>query len=50
MLGILWLFYDNNRDVKKGEGSKQLINLWSFPDLRDVVLTLTPVILRTSNP
>jgi len=27
MLGILKLFYNNNGDIKKGEGSKQSINL-----------------------
>ena len=49
MLGMLELFYNNNGDIKKGEESKQPIDLWSFPDLRDIVLTLTPTILRNGD-
>jgi len=50
MLEILKPFYNNNRDIKKGEGSKQPINLQSFSNLRNAVPTLTPIILRTNNP
>jgi len=49
MLGILKLFYNNNRDIKKREGSKQPINLWSFFNPKDIILILTPVILKTNN-
>ena len=50
MWEILRLFYNNNGDIKKRERSKEPIDLWSFPDLGDAILTLTPIILRTSNP
>jgi len=49
MLGILKLFYNNNEDIKKGEENKQLIDLRNFPNLGNVVLTLTPIILRTGD-
>jgi len=47
---MLGLFYNDNRDVKKGEGSKQPIDLRSFPDLGDAVITPTPIILKTGDP
>jgi len=50
MSGMLGLFYNNNRDIKQGEGSKQPINLRNFPNPGDTVLTLTPVTLKTNNP
>ena len=37
ILGMLGLFYNNS-----GEGSRQPIDLWSFPDLEDAVPDLTP--------
>jgi len=47
---MLGPFYNNNRDIKKGKKSKQPIDLQSFPNPGDAVPTLTPAILRTSNP
>ena len=41
---MLGLFYNNSR-----EGSKQPINLRSFPNLGDAVLDLTSVTSRTNN-
>ena len=49
MLEILGPFYNNNGDIKKGEGSKQFIDLRSFPDLEDIVLTPTLIILKIGN-
>jgi len=48
--GILGLFYDNSEGVKKGEESKQPVELQSSPKLGDMILTLTPVILGADNP
>ncbi len=42
---MLGLFYKDRR-----EGSRQPIDLRSFPNLEDVVLDLTPVMSRTNNP
>ena len=44
ILGILGLFYNNS-----GEGSRQPINLQSFPNLEDAVLDPTPIASRTDN-
>ena len=44
ILGMLGLFYNNS-----GEGSRQPINLQSFPNLEDAVLDLTPTASRTNN-
>jgi hypothetical protein len=44
ILGMLGLFYNNGR-----EGSRQPINLRSFPNLEDTVLDLTPITSRTNN-
>ena len=41
---MLGLFYNNG-----GEGSRQPINLQSFPNLEDAVLDLTPIISKTDN-
>ena len=41
---MLGLFYNNS-----GEGSRQSINLQSFPNLEDAVLDLTPITSRTNN-
>ena len=42
--GMLGPFYDNS-----GEGSRQPINLQSFPNLEDAVPNLTPIASRTNN-
>ena len=44
ILGMLGLFYSNS-----GEGSRQPIDLRSFPNLEDIVLDPTPVTSRTNN-
>ena len=41
---MLGLFYNNS-----GEGSRQPINLQSFPNLEDAVLDLTPVTSKANN-
>jgi hypothetical protein len=41
---MLGLFYNNSK-----EGSRQSINLQSFPNLEDAVLDLTPTTSRTDN-
>ena len=41
---MLGPFYNNSR-----EGSRQPINLQSFPNLEDAVLDLTPIASRTDN-
>ena len=41
---MLGLFYNNS-----GEGSRQPINLQSFPNLEDAVLNLTPATSKTNN-
>jgi len=46
MLGILGLFYNNNKSVKKGEGSRQPVDLRSFFNLKHVILNL---IFKTNN-
>jgi len=48
--GILGLFYNNSKGVKKGEESKQPVKLQSSPKLGDAILTLTPIILGANNP
>ena len=50
LLGILGLFYNNNKGTKKGEESKQFIKLRSSPKLRSAILTLTPITLGINNP
>jgi len=45
LLGILGLFYNNNKGIKKGGESKQPVKLQSSFKLRHIILTLTPVIL-----
>ena len=45
ILGILGPFYKKSR-----EGSRQPIDLQSFPNLEDTVLDSTPAISRTNNP
>jgi len=50
MLKILGLFYNNNRDIKKGKRSKQSIDLQSFPNLENAVPIPTPTTLKTGNP
>jgi len=47
MLEILGLFYNNNKSIKKGEGSRQPISLQSFPNLRQIILNL---IFKIDNP
>jgi len=49
LLRILGLFYNDTKDTKKGEESKQPIKLRSFFKLRHIILTLTPAILRIDN-
>jgi len=49
LLGILGLFYNNNKGAKKEEESKQLIKLWNSFKLKYIILTLTPIILGTNN-
>jgi len=49
LLGILGPFYDNSEGARKGEESKQPIKPRVSPELGDVILTLTPVILGTDN-
>jgi hypothetical protein len=44
ILGMLGLFYNNSK-----EGSRQPVNLQSFPNLEDMVLDLTPTTSRTDN-
>jgi hypothetical protein len=44
ILGILGLFYNDSE-----EGSRQPINLRSFPNLEDAVLDPTPTTSRTNN-
>jgi hypothetical protein len=44
ILGMLGPFYNNSE-----EGSRQPINLQSFPNLKDAVLDLTPATSRTNN-
>jgi hypothetical protein len=44
ILGMLGLFYNNS-----GEGSKQPVNLRSFPDLGDTVPDPTPIMSRTND-
>ena len=44
ILGMLGPFYNNS-----GEGSRQPINLRSFPNLEDAVLDLTPITSKTDN-
>ena len=41
---MLGPFYNNGE-----EGSRQPINLQSFPNLEDAVLDLTPTMFRTDN-
>ena len=45
LLGILGLFYNNNKGIKKGEESKQPVELRNFFKLGHTILTLTLVIL-----
>ena len=47
--GMWGLFYNNNKSIKKGEKSKQLVKPQSSPKLGDVILTLTLVILKIDN-
>ena len=44
ILEMLGLFYINS-----GEGSRQPINLRSFPNLEDMVLDPTPITSKTNN-
>jgi len=48
--GILGLFYNNSKGVKKGEESKQPVEPQSSPKLGDAILTLTPAMLGADNP
>ena len=50
LLGMLGPFYSNNKSTKKEEKSKQLTKLQYFFKLRDAVLTLIFIILKTDNP
>jgi len=50
LLGILGLFYNNNKGTKKGEESKQPIKPRSSPKLGPIILILTPIMLGTNNP
>jgi len=50
LLGMLGLFYNNSKSIKKGEESKQLIEPRSSPELRYIIPTLTPVMLGINNP
>ena len=47
---MLGPFYNNNENIRQREGNKQPIDLRSFPNPGDAVLTLIPIILRTGNP
>jgi len=49
LLGILGLFYNNSKGVRKGEESKQPIKLQSSFKLGHAILTPTPVILKINN-
>jgi hypothetical protein len=44
ILGMLGLFYNNSE-----EGSRQPVDLRSFPNLEDAVLDPTPTTARTNN-
>ena len=47
--GILGLFYNNSEGARKGEESKQPIELQSSLKLGDAILALTSIILGTNN-
>ena len=49
LLGILGLFYNNSEGARKGEESKQPIELQSSLKLGDAILALTSIILGTNN-
>jgi len=49
LLGMLGPFYDDGEGIKKGEESKQPVELQSSPKLGDAILTLTPVMLGANN-
>jgi len=50
LLGMLGLFYNNNKGARKGEESKQPIKPQSSLKLGDIILALTPITLGTDNP
>ena len=50
LLGILGLFYNNNKGTKKGEESKQPVEPRSSPKLWHAIPTPTPIILGINNP
>ena len=49
LLGILGPFYNNSKDARKGEGSKQPVKLRSSLKLGDAILVLTPTTLGANN-
>jgi len=50
LLGMLGLFYNNNKGAGKEEESKQSIKPQSSPKLGHAILTPTFIILGTDNP
>ena len=48
--GILGLFYNNNKSIKKEKESKQPIKPQGSFKLKDIILTLTPATSGTNNP
>jgi len=49
LLGMLGLFYNNSKGIKKGEESKQPIKLQSSFKLRHAILILTTIMLGINN-
>jgi len=50
LLGILGLFYNNSKGIKKREESKQPIKLQNFFKLKYAIPTPTFIILGINNP
>ena len=50
LLGILGLFYSNNKSAKKKKENKQPAKLQHFFKLGDAVPTPIPIILGTDGP
>ena len=49
LLGMLGLFYSNNKSIKKKKENKQFTKPQYFSELGDMVLTLISIILGTNN-
>jgi len=47
---ILGLFYNSGKGTKKEKENKQPVKLRRSPKLRDIILTLSPIILGINNP